>query len=193
MGKEFVQPAGDEQLFECRAAALEAALDGADWHLQDVCDFVVGEAFHLAQDDDGAEGFGQLAEAGLDADPDLGLRGVVVGRAAAVGEGGAEAKGFVAVVAFVRAQRRVDGELLALVPAPPAALVAGFVERDAVKPGAQAGLAMEAADAAEDFDEDFLGYVRGVGRVLQAARDEGKERLRILGDEQAERLLRSRP
>ena len=43
------------------------------------------------------------------------------------------------------------------------------MERDAIEPGAQTGFAMEAANAAEDLDEDFLGDVGGVGGVVEAA------------------------
>ena len=50
-------------------------------------------------------------------------------------------------------------------------------------------VAVEAADAAEDLDEDFLGDVGGVGGIVQAAGDEGVERLVVLGDEQGEGLL----
>ena len=48
---------------------------------------------------------------------------------------------------------------------------------------------MESADVAEDLEEDFLGDVGGVGGVLQAARNEGVERLRVLGDEEREGLF----
>ena len=76
-----------------------------------------------------------------------------------------------------------------VVARPPAALVAGFVEGDAVDPGAQAGVSVEGGDVAEDLDEDFLGDIGGVGRVAQAAGDEGVERTAVLGDEQSEGLL----
>ena len=83
----------------------------------------------------------------------------------------------------------VDGDLLLFVARPPAALVGGFAQSDAVEPGAQAGFAVEAANAAEDLDEDFLGDVGGVGGVVEAAGDQRVERLMILRDEQSERLL----
>ena len=63
------------------------------------------------------------------------------------------------------------------------------MKRNAVEPGAQAGFAMEAANAAEDLDEDFLGDVGGVGGVIEAARNQRIERLMILRDEDGKRLF----
>ena len=59
---------------------------------------------------------------------------------------------------------------------------------NAIDPGTEARLAVEAADVAEDLDEDFLGDVGGVGRVLQATGDDGVDGLVILRNE-----LRKRP
>ena len=47
---------------------------------------------------------------------------------------------------------------------------------------------MEAADVAEDLDEDILGDVGGVGRVLQAARDLGVKGLVVSRDQFGEGL-----
>ena len=48
---------------------------------------------------------------------------------------------------------------------------------------------MEAANVAEDFDEDFLRNVGGVGGVLQATRDQRIERLMILRNQLSKRAL----
>ena len=101
----------------------------------------------------------------------------------------AEGEGLAGGVGVVGFGGGVDADLLAFVAGPPAALVGGLVQGDAVEPGAQAGVAVELADAAEDLDEDFLGDVGGVGGVVEAAADEGVEGLVILGDEHAEGLL----
>jgi len=63
------------------------------------------------------------------------------------------------------------------------------VERDAIEPRAQAGFAVEAANAAEDLDEDLLRDVGSIGWVVETARDERVEGLMILGDENAKRFL----
>ena len=180
---------GGKQDSESGAAAGEARLDGAEVGVEDLGDLLVGEVFDLAEDDDGAVGLGQLAEGGLDAKTELGLGGVVEGRTGAVGEGGSEGEGLAGGVGLVGLGGGVDADLLAFVAGLPAALVGGLVQGDAVEPGAQAGVAVELANAAEDLDEDFLGDVGGVGGVVEAAADEGVEGLMVLGDEQAEGLF----
>ncbi len=45
---------------------------------EDLGDLFVGEAFDLAEDDDGAEGLGQLPEGGFDALANFSLGGVIV-------------------------------------------------------------------------------------------------------------------
>src|SRR5208283_1698101 len=81
---------GDEYGAQGGAATHEPGLDGAEVDMEEVGDLVVGEAFDLAQHDDRAEGLRNLAECGFDALADLLLRGLVEGRAAAVGQRGGE-------------------------------------------------------------------------------------------------------
>ncbi len=164
------------------APASEPAFDGAKICLEDFCDLLVGEAFDFAKDDDGAEDFRQLAQGIFNADAELCLKCMLVGALAVVGEQGGERGS----VVLVGEGGTVDRDFLAFVPAPPAALVGGLVEGDAVEPGAQRGSAGEGADGAEDLEEDVLGDVGGVGRVVEAAGDEGVERLVVVGDEQGE-------
>ena len=80
------------------------------------------------------------------------------------------------------------GDFLPLVTAPPAALVAGFTQRDAINPGTQAGISVEAANAAVDLDEDFL---RQIGRVSRSGivRAQAINGLVIFGDQPRKRLL----
>src|SRR5208283_5513252 len=117
--------------------------------------------------------------------------GLVEGRAAAVGQRGGERVRAGGGLGGPAARRtgRVEVDLPAPVARPPAALVGGLAQRDAVEPGAQAGLAVESADVAEDLEEDLLGDVGGVGGVLQAARDQRVERLVVLVDQLGEGLL----
>ena len=62
-----------------------------------------------------------------------------------------------AVVAFTKLG--FNGDFLAFMASPPAALIAGLAQRDAVDPGAQAGLPVKPADPAVNLDEDVLGQV----------------------------------
>src|SRR5260370_28289299 len=105
-----------------------------------------------------------------------------------IGQVCAEAES-VAFVVGVGLIRRVNGDLLLFVARPPASLVGGLPESNAIEPGAQAGFAMEAANAAKDLDEDFLGDVGGVGGGVGASRDQRIERLRILRSQGSQRPL----
>ncbi len=60
------------------------------------------------------------------------------------------------------------------------------MQRNPVEPRAQTGLAVKAADIAEDFNENLLRNIGGIGRVLQTARNQRIERLVILRDELGE-------
>ena len=53
----------------------------------------------------------------------------------------------------------LDGDFLLLMAAPPASLIGGFVDGDAIDPCTQAGVAVEAANAAKNLEKDFLGEV----------------------------------
>jgi hypothetical protein len=171
-----------EQIAECGATAGETGFDGAEVEVEDLGDLFVGEAFDFAEDDDGSEGLRELAEGVFETLAGLVLDDLIVGGVVGIGEGGAEAER-VAFCVCVGVVAGVDGDLLTFVTGPPTALVGGFAKSNAVEPGAEAGVAVEAADAAEDLDEDFLGEIGGVGGVVNVAGDEGVERLMILGDE----------
>ena len=90
---------------------------------------------------------------------------------------------------LTKADRRVDRHLLTFVASPPATLVGGLTQGDAVEPGAETCVSVEGADAAEDLDEYFLSDIGGVCGILKAAGDYGVEGLPVLGDEEAERLF----
>ena len=62
-----VQRFGNDQSAQGGAAAGEPRLYRAEVDVEDLGDLFVGEAFDLAQDDDGAEGLGNLAQSGFDA------------------------------------------------------------------------------------------------------------------------------
>src|SRR5271156_1373436 len=94
-----------------------------------------------------------------------------------------------AVVAL--AKLGLDGNFLPLVAPPPATLVAGLAQRDAVDPGAQAGISVEAADTAVNLDKYVLSQVGGVRGVGNGAGNYAVDGLVILGDQPGERLLRT--
>ena len=87
----------------------------------------------------------------------------------------------------------LDGDLLLLVPHPPAPMIRRLAQRNAVDPGAQRGLAVKTVDAAKDLDENFLGQVGGVGLVAHRAREQRINRLMVVCDQPGKRLLRTRP
>src|ERR1700722_18694941 len=83
------------------------------------------------------------------------------------------------------------GDFLALVASPPAALVAGLAQGDAINPGAQAGVAIKSANPAVNLDEDILGQVSRVRYVRNGARNQAVYGLVILRDQPCERLFRT--
>ena len=88
--------------------------------------------------------------------------------------------------------RRVDSELLLLVARPPAAAVGGLVQGDAVDPGLQTGVTMEAPlMLRKTFRKTSWVMSAASAGVMQAAGDDGVDGLMILGDEQGECGLRT--
>ncbi len=88
---------------------------------------------------------------------------------------------------------RFDGHFAAAMPRPPAALVGSLMQRDAVNPGSQAGVAMEAANPAEYLDENILGDVGSVGGVFQKAGNQGCKQARDIAQSGAKKPLPSQP
>lgn len=111
---------------------------------------------------------------------------VVEGRIAVIGQRSAETH---AVAVLFLIVGRINGDFLLLVTRPPTPLIGSFMQSNAVEPGTKTGVAMKAADAAKDLDEDFLGDVGGIGRIVEAAGDERVERLVILGNQDGECVL----
>src|SRR5450756_228046 len=107
------------------------------------------------------------------------MDGFLVGGVPLVGKCGAQAQS-VAIGITVTIVSGVNGDLLALMPEPPATLIRSLVKCNAVQPGAQTGIAMETANAANNLDKDFLSQIRSVGWILDAASNEGVKRLMIL-------------
>ncbi len=66
------------------------------------------------------------------------------------------------------------------------------MQRDAVNPGLQAGLAVEMFHPAEHFQKHILRSVRGIGRIIHDAIDESVDRLMKLADQPGVGLFRTR-
>ena len=71
----------------------------------------------------------------------------------------------------------------AVAPPPEAVAVARLVDGDAVDPGAEARLAAEAMDGAEDAEEDFLREVERLVAVAQQVDRQLDDHALVLGDQ----------
>ncbi len=167
-------------------AAHKPRLDRAQMDVEDFRDLFVAEAFDIAQDDHGLEWLGHLANGSFYLLAHLCVCREIEGRFVLIDQRVLETEGF----AILGREFLLNSDFLALVAAPPAALIGGFMQGDAVDPGAQAGVAMKIADAAVDLDEDILGDVGGFAGVGNGARDERVERAVILSDQRGEGLFR---
>src|SRR4051812_12697235 len=74
----------DQQRTQRRTAAGEPRFDRTYINVEDFGDLFIGKTLDLAQDDDSAEGIGNLPERLFDAVAKFGLRGVVEWRASGV-------------------------------------------------------------------------------------------------------------
>ena len=77
-------------------------------------------------------------------------------------------------------------------PEPPAPPVGGFVHRNPVNPGFQAGLTVKMLHAAEDLQKDFLCGIGGVGRIGHDAIDQAVDGLVEFADEPRVGVFRAR-
>ncbi len=75
----------------------------------------------------------------------------------------------------------------AVAPAPEPVPVARLIHRDAVDPGAQARLAAEAMNGAEDAEEDFLGEVERFVAVAEQVHGELDDHALMLADQLGKR------
>src|ERR1700759_1817289 len=105
-----------------------------------------------------------------------------------VDKGVLKAKGL-AVVALAKFGFYCD--FLAFVAAPPAALVAGLAQGDAVNPGSQAGVTVKSANPPVNLDEDILGQISRVRWIGNGTCDDAVYGLMIFRDQPCERLLRT--
>jgi hypothetical protein len=71
----------------------------------------------------------------------------------------------------------------AMAPPPEPVAITGLVDGDAVDPGAEARLAAEAVDRAEDAEEDFLREVERFIAVAQQVHRQLHDHALVLGDQ----------
>ena len=84
----------------------------------------------------------------------------------------------------------IERHLVGAVPPPPEAVpVAGLVHGDAVDPGAQARLAAESVDGAEDAQEDFLRQVERLVAVAEQVHRQLDDHALVIADELGARQL----
>ncbi len=156
---------------------VEAGADGADGAADDVADCLVAEAVDLVEGDDCAVLEGEFLEGVVELLLQFAHEGVFVG----VGLGDElvdEARGVVLVVHLFEAEEAAEAVF--------AQVRESGVESDAVEPGEEAGVALEAPDGLECLDEGVLGEVCGVLAVGGEVVDDGVDAFAVLEDELVE-------
>jgi hypothetical protein len=143
---------------------VEAAHHGAFGNLEYVADLLVGEAFDFAEEYDGPMFWGQTTNGFVEATPELGvtcaLEGIVTWRLP-LGEGQRGA------ATFIDLQRYYT--LSGVTPL----VVDTEVERDAIQPRVEGGVALETVEVRVGLCEGLLDHIRGVFSVAQHAEGQG--------------------
>src|SRR6202453_1115436 len=119
-----------EPFLQMRAPTHKTRLYGAEIHPENLRHLLVGKAFYIAQDHDGVKGLGNVTQFFFYAGTHLFLGGAVTGRFVSINQGVFKAQGL-AIVGL--AELGFDGDFLALVAPPPATLVAGLAQGDAIE------------------------------------------------------------
>ena len=171
-----------KNFFQRATPAKDAGLHRADAAFQNFRDFLVTQAFEIAQDHRAAKDIGNLLQSGLDDDSNFQGRELLEGR-------GAEILDLDTGLPFLRFG--IDGNIFLHVAFEPALVIQRFADGDAVEPRFQRAALAEIADAAEGLQENFLGAVSGVRSVAKHAEDEVIDRCMIVSDEPVEGCLRA--
>jgi len=146
---------------------MEPRIDGSRLAAQELCRFFKTHLVHQAELDNGAMLDAQLAHGLVDGVPQL---GALQPRA---DDGRDLALGHHRLIFIVRHRREKREPTVGALPL--ADRVERLVDGDAIKPGAELGLALEAADVAMGLDKRFLDDVVGQRRVVQDALDTAPE------------------
>jgi len=171
-----------KKFFQRAAPAKDAGLHRADAAFQNFRDFLVTQAFEIAQNHRAAKDIGNPLQSAVDGQLNFQSGELLEGR-------GAKISDFDAGLPFFR--YGVDGNIFLHMTLEPALVVQRFADGDAVEPRFQRAAAAEIANAAEGFQENFLGTVGGIGSVAKHAEDEVIDRRMIVRDKPVEGRLRA--
>ena len=171
-----------KNFFQRAAPAKDAGLHRADAAIQNFRNFLVAEAFEVAQNHGAAKDIGNLLQSAVDGHLNFVRGQLLEGR-------GAEILDFDAGLPFLRFG--VDGNVFLQMALEPPLVIQGFTNGDAVEPSFQRAALAEIANAAKGFQENFLGAVGGIGSVAKHAEDEVIDRRMIVRDDPVEGRLRA--
>src|SRR5438477_12464901 len=164
------------------APAKDAGLHRADAAFQNFGNFLVTQAFEVAQNHRAAKNLRNLLQSTVDD----GLN--FLGRQL-LERSGTEILDFDARVALFRFG--VDRNILLQVALEPALVVQRFTNRDAVQPRFQRAALAEIANPAEGFQENFLGAVGGIRSVAEHTENEVIDRSMVVRYKPVEGRLRA--
>jgi len=171
-----------KNFFQGAAAAKDAGLHRADAAFQNFGNFLIAQAFEVAQNHRAAKNLGNLLQSAVDGHLNL-VRGQLL-------EGcGTEILDLDAGLPFFRFG--VNGNIFLQMALEPALVIQRFADGDAVEPRFQRAALAEIANTAKGFQENFLGAVGGIGSVAKHAEDEVIDRRMVVRDEPVEGRLRA--
>ena len=172
-----------KNFFQRATPAKNAGLYRANAAFQNFSDFLVTQAFEVAQNHRAAKNIRNLLQSAVNGDLNFQSGELLKGR-------GAEIFDFDAGLPFFRFG--IDGNILLQMTLEPALVIQRFANGDAVEPSFQRAALTEIANAAEGLQENFLGAVGGVRSVAKHAEDEVIDRRMVVRDEPVEGRLRAR-
>jgi len=171
-----------KNIFERAAATKDAGLNSADAAFQNFRDFLITQAFEVAQNYRAAKHVGNLLQSAADGHLNFQSGELLEGS-------GAKIFDFDARLPFFRFG--IDGNVLLQMALEPPLVIQRFADGDAVEPSFQRAALAESANAAEGFQENFLAAVGGIGSVAKHAEDEVIDRRMVVRDEPVEGRLRA--
>ncbi len=171
-----------KNFLQSAAPAKNARLHRADAAFQNFSNFLVAQAFEIAQNYRATKHIRNLLQRAVNSDLYF-QSGKLLERR------GAEILDFDAGLPFFRFG--IDGNILLKMTLKPALVIERFANSDAVEPSFQRAALAEIANAAEGLQENFLGAVGGVRSVAKHSEDKVIDRRMIMRDEPVEGRLRA--